>query len=93
MTKPDPDFVAFLKAYPKYPATSMIDDLRAVEYSRLDIGGNIYLDYTGGGLYAELQLRRRIVACLPGMSLGTRIRATPLRRPPPNLWSMPANMC
>lgn len=57
MTKPDPDFVAFLKAYPKYPATSMIDDLRAVEYSRLDIGGNIYLDYTGGGLYAESQLR------------------------------------
>jgi molybdenum cofactor sulfurtransferase len=57
MTKPDPDFVAFLKAYPKYPVTSMIDDLRAVEYSRLDIGGNIYLDYTGGGLYAESQLR------------------------------------
>ena len=36
----------------------MIDDLRATEYSRLDIGGNIYLDYTGGGLYAELQLHR-----------------------------------
>src|SRR5688572_23259068 len=57
MTTPDPDFVAFLKAYPQYPTTKLIDDLRAVEYSRLDIGGNIYLDYTGGGLYAESQLR------------------------------------
>ena len=57
MTIPDPDFVTFLKAYPQYPTTKMIDDLRAVDYSRLDIGGNIYLDYTGGGLYAESQLR------------------------------------
>src|SRR5688572_3053944 len=57
MTTPDPDFVTFLKAHPQYPTTKMIDDLRAVEYSRLDIGGNIYLDYTGGGLYAESQLR------------------------------------
>jgi molybdenum cofactor sulfurtransferase len=36
----------------------MIDDLRATEYARLDIGGHIYLDYTGGGLYAESQLHR-----------------------------------
>jgi len=58
MTKPDPDLVAFLRAYPTYPTTHIIDDLRAAEYSRLDIGGHIYLDYTGGGLYAESQLRR-----------------------------------
>ena len=58
MTKPDPDFVAFLRAYPPIPPRHMIDDLRAAEYSRLDIGGNIYLDYTGGGLYAESQLHR-----------------------------------
>jgi selenocysteine lyase/cysteine desulfurase len=58
MTQTDPDFVAFLRAYPAYPTTHLIDDLRATEYARLDIGGHIYLDYTGGGLYAESQLRR-----------------------------------
>jgi len=58
MANPDPDFVAFLRAYPTYPTTHIIDDLRANEYARLDIGGHVYLDYTGGGLYAESQLRR-----------------------------------
>lgn len=57
MNNPDPDFVAFLRAYPTYPSTKIIDDLRSVEYARLDLGGHIYLDYTGGGLYAESQLR------------------------------------
>ena len=58
MTQTDPDFVAFLRAYPTYPTTGVIDDLRTTEYARLDIGGHIYLDYTGGGLYAESQLHR-----------------------------------
>src|SRR5574341_2678314 len=58
MTRNDPDFVTFLKSYPTYPTTHLIDDLRATEYARLDTGGHIYLDYTGGGLYAESQLRR-----------------------------------
>ena len=58
MPNPDPDFVAFLKAYPAYPTTHILDDLRSVEYARLDAGGHIYLDYTGGGLYADSQLRR-----------------------------------
>ena len=58
MANPDPEFVAFLKAHPAYPTTHIIDDLRATEYARLDLGGHIYLDYTGGGLYADSQLRR-----------------------------------
>lgn len=58
MADPDPDFVAFLKAYPTYPSTHVIDELRSTDYARLDIGGHIYLDYTGGGLYSESQLRR-----------------------------------
>src|SRR5690606_24466124 len=33
-------------------------DLRAREFSRLDAGGHVYLDYTGSGLYAESQVRR-----------------------------------
>lgn len=58
MANPDPEFVTFLRAYPAYPTTHIIDDLRATEYARLDLGGHIYLDFTGGGLYAESQLRR-----------------------------------
>ena len=58
MAQSDPEFVAFLRAYPTYPTTHIIDDLRATEYARLDVGGHIYLDYTGGGLYAESQLHR-----------------------------------
>lgn len=58
MTRPDPEFVSFLKSYPSYPTTHLLDDLRATEYARLDAAGHIYLDYTGGGLYAESQLRR-----------------------------------
>ena len=54
----DPEFGAFLKAYPGYAETRMLDDLRAADYARLDAGEHIYLDYTGGGLYAELQLRQ-----------------------------------
>lgn len=58
MANPDPEFIAFLRDYPAYPTTHLIDDLRTVEYARLDLGGHIYLDYTGGGIYADSQLRR-----------------------------------
>ena len=36
---------------------TMFEELRAREFSRLDAGGHVYLDYTGSGLYAERQLR------------------------------------
>ena len=42
---------------PEYAATRSLDDLRAADYSRLDRLGHVYLDYTGGGLYAESQVR------------------------------------
>jgi selenocysteine lyase/cysteine desulfurase len=32
------------------------EELRTQEFSRLDEGGHVYLDYTGSGLYAECQL-------------------------------------
>lgn len=41
----------------KYHATETLDALRATEYARLDAQQHVYLDYTGGGLYAESQLR------------------------------------
>lgn len=57
MPTPSPDYAAFLRAHPHYPETRVIDDLRLTEYGRLERGEHIYLDYTGGGLYAESQLR------------------------------------
>jgi len=50
----------FLHAYPAYAGTTALDDLRAREYARLDATGQVYLDYTGGGLYAERQLRQHL---------------------------------
>jgi len=47
----------FHAAYPGYAATSRLDELRASEYSYLDEGGHIYLDYTGAGLAARSQVR------------------------------------
>ena len=48
----------FRQAYPAFEGTSSLDEIRAREYARLDHLGHIYLDYTGGGLYAESQLRQ-----------------------------------
>jgi selenocysteine lyase/cysteine desulfurase len=47
----------FLASHPGYAATGRLDELRASEYARLDATGHVYLDYTGGGLYSESQLR------------------------------------
>jgi molybdenum cofactor sulfurtransferase len=54
----NPEFIRFLKAHPTYPSTEAIDKLRSTEYARLDAGEHIYLDYTGGGIYAESQIRK-----------------------------------
>ena len=54
----DPELVAFLKAYPEFPTTHSLDHLRLTEYARLDVNSQVYLDYTGGGLYAESQILR-----------------------------------
>lgn len=53
-------FAAFLRAYPAYAETRLLDELRRTEYGRLDRGGHVYLDYTGGSLYAESQLRQHL---------------------------------
>ena len=49
---------AFLETYPEYAATSVLDDLRTEEFGRLDDLGQVYLDYTGAGLYAASQVQR-----------------------------------
>ena len=52
----NPELAAFLKAYPEYSTTEVLDQLRIREYSRLDAASQVYLDYTGGSLYAESQI-------------------------------------
>ena len=46
----------FNAAYPGYETTARLDELRATEYSYLDEGGHVHLDYTGAGLPARSQL-------------------------------------
>ena len=46
----------FVSAYPGYRGTALLDRLRATEYSYLDAGGHVYLDYAGAGLPAQAQL-------------------------------------
>ncbi len=54
--KMDMGQVAFKQAYPTFE-TAQLDELRAREYARLDKQDQVYLDYTGGGLYAASQIR------------------------------------
>lgn len=48
--------VAFRREHPGYGETAVLDELRRSDFARLDRGGHVYLDYTGGGLYADAQL-------------------------------------
>ena len=57
-TTRDPTFDAFLAAYPAYAETAVLDEVRAREFSRLDLQGQVYLDYTGAGLYAASQVEQ-----------------------------------
>jgi molybdenum cofactor sulfurtransferase len=50
----------FRAAHPAYRSTALLDELRATEYRRLDERGQVYLDYTGGGLYAESQVEEHL---------------------------------
>jgi len=46
----------FIKSYPDYESTLSIDALRQRDYSRLDANQEVYLDYTGAGVYADSQI-------------------------------------
>ncbi|MBL8312638.1 MAG: aminotransferase class V-fold PLP-dependent enzyme [Rubrivivax sp.] len=59
----------FLRAYPSYASTGGLDALRASEYARIDATGQVYLDYTGGSLYAASQVREH-AALLADQVLG-----------------------
>jgi len=53
-------YADFLKAYPGYDKTRLLDEWRKTEYGRLDLKQQIYLDYTGGGLYGASQLSQHL---------------------------------
>jgi molybdenum cofactor sulfurtransferase len=63
----DAAFQTFRRAYPRYDSTRKLDALRATEYARLDRQGHVYLDYTGGSLYAEAQLREHMALLSDGI--------------------------
>ncbi len=50
----------FISRYPDYLATGRLDELRATEYRRLDERRDVYLDYTGGSLYAQSQIEQHL---------------------------------
>jgi molybdenum cofactor sulfurtransferase len=51
---------AFRDADPAFCATAILDALRCTDYRRLDACGDVYLDYTGAGLYAESHLEEHL---------------------------------
>ncbi|HEV2520809.1 MAG TPA: aminotransferase class V-fold PLP-dependent enzyme [Candidatus Acidoferrales bacterium] len=69
-------FDDFVARFPEYKKTTLLDDLRATEYRRLDERGQVYLDYTGGSLYAESQLRKHF-ELLQGSVYGNPHSANP----------------
>lgn len=54
----DAAYADFIQRFPEYTGTSALDELRATEYRRLDDLGQVYLDYTGGSLYAQSQIEK-----------------------------------
>jgi molybdenum cofactor sulfurtransferase len=60
-------YETFLHDNPEFLATRPLDALRASEFSRLDRQGQVYLDYTGGGLYADSQVKRHMALLLDGV--------------------------
>src|SRR5690348_13628500 len=50
----------FERVYPDFKGTYRLDELRATEYERLGRLGHVYLDYTGGGLYARSQILEHV---------------------------------
>lgn len=51
-------FDQFLTQFPAYKETEKLDELRRLDYARLDQAGHVYLDYTGAGIYAESQIEK-----------------------------------
>jgi selenocysteine lyase/cysteine desulfurase len=67
---------AFLEANPSYSSTAKLDELRERDYSRLDAQGQVYLDYTGAGLYGVSQIEKH-AALIKELVLGNPHSSNP----------------
>jgi molybdenum cofactor sulfurtransferase len=57
----------FRREHPYYSTTEGLDRLRESEFARLDRSGHVYLDYTGGGLFATSQLHEHVALLEAGV--------------------------
>ena len=60
-------FKVFKQTYPCFESTRLFDQLRDREFARLDELDQVYLDYTGSGLYATSQLRQHMALLEEGV--------------------------
>ena len=60
-------FADFAAGHPEFEQTRALDDLRASEYARLDRAGQVFLDYTAGGVYADAQIREHAALLTGGV--------------------------
>jgi selenocysteine lyase/cysteine desulfurase len=72
----EPEVGEILARYPEYADTRALDELREREFGRLDQLGHVYVDYTGGGLFGESQVRRHM-EFLTGSVLGNPHSSNP----------------
>ena len=50
-------YKSFLRQYPEYKLTWLLDSLRKSDFKRLEKSGEAYVDYMGGSLYPESLVR------------------------------------
>jgi selenocysteine lyase/cysteine desulfurase len=73
-----PDITA-LQHDPEYLATASLDALRRSDYPTLDAQDQVYLDYTGAGLFAQSQVAAHVEMLQRhiSMALTTTRRSSP----------------
>jgi molybdenum cofactor sulfurtransferase len=88
MTSPKPapndasierDFGDFVRRHPGYEAGADLDASRPDDFARLDRSGDVYLDYTGAGLYPESHVREH-AELLTGQVFGNPHSTNPTSR-------------
>jgi selenocysteine lyase/cysteine desulfurase len=57
----------FVRRFPAWQSTAVLDRLRASDFARLDQKHQVYLDYTGGNLYAARQVSQHQRDLLDGV--------------------------
>ena len=50
-------YQSFLRQFPEYKLTWLLDSLRKSDFKRLEKSGEVYVDYMGGSLYPESLVR------------------------------------